>query len=143
MGFLGSRKSTLQGVEDVGPSGRSLLVACAPITRPHLQSLADTCPCKYISMSISADVYSATRSSCASVWADPQDLSTEGWKAGRCGNPSPEKQNAFLSHFSQGSPLTCRWSMLCSCAERGGRRRGGEHRHSLQFIESDSGHALF
>lgn len=138
---VGCRKSTLDGVKDMGTSCRAFLVACISITVPHLQSLADMCPHKYISMSISADVYSATVSSCANVCADPTWSFHQKVESRPLHEINPwEAIQLCFSCFSQGHPLTYRWSMLHSCAER---RRGVEHRRSLQFIESAGGCALF
>lgn len=138
VGFLRCRKSMLGRMEDMGSSCTIFLVACASITMSRLQSPTDTYPCKYINMSISADVYSATAGSSANVWADPYDSSTKKWKAGH----QLLRSHMPFHYFSQGHSLIYRWSILHSCAERGGRRRGEEYRHSSQFIKSDSAHAL-
>ena len=90
-------------------------------------------------MSISADVYSATASSSANVWADPYDPSTKKWEAG---HQLLRSHMPFFLLFLPGTPIDLQVvNVKFTC--RGVEEEEEENRDIVHnFIKSDSGHAL-
>lgn len=116
---------------------QGFLVTCASIIMPHLLSSVGMCPCKYISVSISADIPIGQEQVHVPKWGltymafPPRQI--ESW-------PLREtKQYAFLPRTTADLQVVT----LPSLAERGSRRRRRGQRVRLQFMKSDSGHALF
>lgn len=140
LSFPGPRKATLGGMEARGPRCRVFLVTRASMS--HLQSPVDMGPCKYLSISISANVHSARASPCVNVWTNPPN-STPKIESRCCVKPRLGSHAPVLSLVS---PRNTRWPTgdhRSTRMQSSSRKRGGGQRVSLQVIKSDGGHVSF